>query len=37
MHYVNNTSPKDRVHLIMDLYPICEKVGEADSLAAAAI
>jgi hypothetical protein len=34
LHYVNNTTPQDRVHLIMDLYPMCKKVAEkVDSLA----
>jgi hypothetical protein len=32
LHFVHNTSPSDRVHLIMDLYPRCKKVAEVDSL-----
>merc|ERR1719235_3050418 len=31
-HSVNNTSPRERVHLILDMYPKCEKVDEAEPL-----
>jgi hypothetical protein len=37
LHFVNNTSPEDRVHLIMDIYPLCKKVADADSQTAASI